>query len=176
MIVSHIAGRGAETGDIARSKNSLRPFFQLATTCDSSEANLRCAPMPSRGPQLHGRTGVPDASTDTHGSRRLIVSYTENEAHPPSLSAICTAGRAACSSGAVFSEQERMEQWNSREKRAAGQKREAGRVRYWQYGQADNSPDLSISDLCRFLSSSAVHVLDVASSLSLRIKPIKARS
>jgi len=32
---------------------------------------------PGARPQLHGRTGVPDASTDTHGSRRLIVSYTD---------------------------------------------------------------------------------------------------
>ena len=29
---------------------------------------------------------------------------------------------------------------------------EAGQVRYWQYGQAENSPDLAISDLSRFLS------------------------
>ncbi len=29
--------------------------------------------------------------------------------------------------------------------------REAGQVRYWQYGQAENSPDLAISDLSRFL-------------------------
>ncbi len=28
---------------------------------------------------------------------------------------------------------------------------EAGRVRYWQHGQAKNSPDLAISDLSRFL-------------------------
>ena len=27
----------------------------------------------------------------------------------------------------------------------------AGQVRYWQYGQAENSPDLAISDLSRFL-------------------------
>ena len=30
--------------------------------------------------------------------------------------------------------------------------REAGQVRYWQYGQAENSPDLAISDPSRFLS------------------------
>ena len=29
-------------------------------------------------------------------------------------------------------------------------KRKAGRVRYWQYGQAEKSPDLAISDLSRF--------------------------
>src|SRR5271157_2853869 len=29
--------------------------------------------------------------------------------------------------------------------------REAGQVRYWQYGQAEKSPDLAISDLSRFL-------------------------
>jgi len=29
---------------------------------------------------------------------------------------------------------------------------EAGQVRYWQYGEAENSPDLAISDLSRFLS------------------------
>ena len=28
---------------------------------------------------------------------------------------------------------------------------EAGQVRYWQYGQAESSPDLAISDLSRFL-------------------------
>ena len=28
--------------------------------------------------------------------------------------------------------------------------RKAGQVRYWQYGQAENSPDLAISDLSRF--------------------------
>ena len=28
----------------------------------------------------------------------------------------------------------------------------AGQVRYWQYGQVENSPDLAISDLSRFLS------------------------
>jgi hypothetical protein len=37
---------------------------------------------------------------------------------------------------------------NRREKR-----RKAGQVRYWQYGQAEKSPDLAISDLSRFLSS-----------------------
>ena len=41
-------------------------------------------------------------------------------------------------------------------KRESGTKREAstrkaGQVRYWQYGQAENSPDLAISDLSRFL-------------------------
>ena len=29
-------------------------------------------------------------------------------------------------------------------------RRKAGRVRYWQYGQAEKSPDLAISDLSRF--------------------------
>ena len=33
--------------------------------------------------------------------------------------------------------------------------RKAGRVRYWQYGQAEKSPDLAISDLSRFLASMA---------------------
>ena len=28
----------------------------------------------------------------------------------------------------------------------------AGQVRYWQYGQAEKSPDLAISDLSRFLA------------------------
>jgi len=32
-------------------------------------------------------------------------------------------------------------------------KRKAGRVRYWQYGEAEKSPDLAISDLSRFLAS-----------------------
>ena len=36
-------------------------------------------------------------------------------------------------------------------KRDRGQQ-EAGRVRYWQYGQAEKSPDLAISDPSRFLS------------------------
>ena len=34
----------------------------------------------------------------------------------------------------------------------AARKREAGRVRYWQCGQAEKSPDLAISDLSRFAS------------------------
>jgi hypothetical protein len=29
---------------------------------------------------------------------------------------------------------------------------EAGQVRYWQYGQAEKSPDLAILDLSRFLA------------------------
>src|SRR5271166_4059580 len=41
---------------------------------------------PGAWPQLHGRTGVPDASTDTHGSRRLIVSYNEKGEMGPSTS------------------------------------------------------------------------------------------
>ncbi len=40
------------------------------------------------------------------------------------------------------------------EKSRRGRKRgeKAGRVRYWQYGQAEKSPDLAISDLSRFLA------------------------
>ena len=36
--------------------------------------------------------------------------------------------------------------------REAGQ-REAGQVRYWQYGQAEKSPDLAVSDPSRFLGT-----------------------
>jgi len=69
---------------MARIKNSLRPFFQPAMTCDPSEEPIRVArPMPGARPQLHGRTGVPDASTDTDGSRRLIVSYTDKRGSSP---------------------------------------------------------------------------------------------
>ncbi len=35
-----------------------------------------------------------------------------------------------------------------------GPKRKAGQIRYWQYGQTENSPDLGISDVSRFLSLS----------------------
>ncbi len=40
------------------------------------------------------------------------------------------------------------------EKSRRGRKRgeKAGRVRYWQYGQAEKSSDLAISDLSRFLA------------------------
>jgi hypothetical protein len=33
------------------------------------------------------------------------------------------------------------------------EKAEAGQVRYWQYGQAEKSPDLAISELSRFLGT-----------------------
>ena len=45
-------------------------------------------------------------------------------------------------------------------------KREAGQVRYWQYGQAENSPDLAISDLSRFLSPVPLPVPDLSRFLS----------
>ena len=35
-----------------------------------------------------------------------------------------------------------------------------GRVRYWQYGQAEKSPDLAISDLSRFPPSTALSAVD----------------
>src|SRR5208337_3480043 len=42
------------------------------------------------------------------------------------------------------------------------EKREAGQVRYWQYGQAENSPDLAISDLTRFLLPACLRVFHLA--------------
>ncbi len=47
-----------------------------------------------------------------------------------------------------------------------GQK--AGRVRYWQYGQAEKSPDLAISDLSRFLSHAGKMAGNLSISLDVR--------
>src|SRR5271166_1340006 len=93
----------------------LFPFFQPATTCDPSEGPIRVArPMPWRA----AATPWPDWSTGRiHGHSRFKtpdrIVYLQMRLIPRvSLRSVLRAA-PACSSGAVFSEQERMEQWNS---------------------------------------------------------------
>ena len=66
------------TSAVRESRTRCVPFSSLQRPATHLRGQFalrgRC---PGARPQLHGRTGVPDASTDTHGSRRLIVSYTD---------------------------------------------------------------------------------------------------
>ena len=85
-----------------------------------------------------GRLGIVAARLATPGRMQSLVGHPSNAPPPAVVARIARPGPVA-----------RVEAGKrDRESGATGKRdRKAGQVRYWQYGQAENSPHLAISDL-----------------------------